>query len=951
MFKKLVSFVGALSLLISSAAPVFAADFQADLIASPLVLSVSPSGDPQAFQPASNQTLNYRVNFTQTIANGSISVQIKKDATTVKTFTVLQDLDQSVPLTGAWNGKEIDNNAGAQGICGIQGAACPDGNYTLNVTVSAPSGVNILIESDAIAFRVGAAQSITINSFSLTPLPVANSGTFDPSLNGDNQDLQISYALNQAADNVNLEIRDSKNNILKSFNSSLVSSNFTWDGQFDNKLVVPGTYLVKITATKAGEGPVTISKNFTVAYNNPNKGEIQNLDVEPESFDPDFEEALIEFVNTKDSDVTVEIQDINGAVVRKFDDYKNQNYDSNEKHTVDWDGSNDSGSDVALGMYKAVVVTRNDFGAVLAEHDVRIDNDGVSIPSSNAHISGISLDPSSKFEPAEDEELKIEFDVKQELDTLKIFAVRGGESVKLYDEEGVEEENNLEITWDGTLDDEDNSNDDDDDDDDDFAKDGDWLIRFDSERKGTKLVAGETINLDYEKPEITDFFLSKEKFDNEAGEFTYAIFRVDTDAEVTIKEFLDNEEEDEVVEDMEVLKDKWYAVQWDGGSFDNDDELDLKLIAENIANSDVFDSEKVDVELEEDEVSSNRANVTNDYIEPVVTDGNEEMVIYYDLEEEADVRVTIHSGKSGSGAEKIELLDTSDQDSGEHSINWDGRDKNGNKLADGSYTYKIVAKTGGTETETGVFVVGEVGDVDGGGSSGGSDDDDDNDDDDDSGDCVPGIVIDGKSCDDDGDDDDDDVIEPPILDTCGSFIDVMAEDSRCEAIQWVEEQGIFKGYADGSFKADQNINRVELLKVILEAMSEGPSVAAGNLGFMDVQPGAWYMGYIARAKSLGIFSGDAGKGTARPGDFVNRVEALKILAETLRATKGFKVPACEDVNYSDVSKTGWFFNYVCFNEQYSLFEEVSLMIFSPGRPASRGELAEALFELHLGGLL
>lgn len=912
--------------------------FDVDTAGFTLLPSVAVTGltvAPTPFNPV-NQTAD--VSFTTT-ANGFISVEILDGITLKRTLLNQASLNagsytKTQQPALAWNGTDST------------GVIVPNKDYTVRVTTrSAANGA--VLHTKTVTVTVSAPATLTLQSFVVKPQPGNEGDTFDPSPSGANEDLSATYTLSAAPDSVSLDLLNSDNEVQKNLGTfSAATGQATWDGNLLNKLVEPGVYTVRLTATKTGEPNLVSSKNVTVQYDSSNKGEIQNFTINPASFDPDFDDATISFKNTADSNITVEIWS-GISVVKTFSNYQNNNFSANQLHNIVWNGQNNSGSQLSVGTYKVKVVTRNDFGAVVAQQNATINNSGGSIPNSNAHISGISFSPASTFQPAEDDELRIEFDVEQDLDSLQVLAVRGTTEIELFDEEDVEEENNVEITWGGT------------DDDDEYVDEGSWRIEFHSKKGASELTAAKSITVDYEQPEIVDLEISKNKFDNEQGEFTFVLFKVDADALVTIQILESNDVEDDVVEDMEVEKNKWYAVEWDGGNFNEDDDLDIKLIAENLVNEDVFDSEKISVDLAEDEsTTGNKANITNDFISPVVTDGNEEMVLAYDIDEIGDVRITIHKGKTSSGSEVIELLDIEDQASGGHSVTWDGRDDNGAKLAKGFYTYKIVSKKSSSDTETGLFVVGDVGDVAGGGGSGGSDSGSSN--------VSPGVIVDGVLIgggDDSGDDEPDDGSDDGGSDDDGSddvtpsgncvgFADVSINSKYCLAIDWVEQEGIFSGYPDGTFRENTQINRVEILKVILEAFFGGVDTTpvSGNLGFVDIQVGAWYMPYVSFGKTLGVFQGDAGKNTARPAETVNRVEALKLLFETLVVAQGYSVATCAQ-NYPDISAGAWYAKYVCEAKKYSLFNLVDGVNFGPAALSTRGEMAEVLYRLHLAGVI
>ncbi len=1045
MFKKLVSFVSVFAITSMLAPAVLAADFNVEELINPLDLSVQ-NGSAQNFQPTNNQTLNTTVTFGGgALPNATGTVEVRQGAVVIKTLQTISGINPPAAFILPWDGKAIDNTAAAQGVCGTQAAACPNGDYTVFASVSSASGGNNLVDNESAGFKIttppavdvtslsatpatfnpitqttdisfgistggfitvevldGATQkkllldnenltagphskltkpalewngkdstgatlpnkaytvkvtskqtangpvldtdtvtvtvntpsSITITTFNLTPVTAkAGSTTFDPSSKGDNQDLQVDYSLNLVPDSVTVEIKDPKGTIVKTMTlGAQQSGTSSWDGLYGLKLVAPGIYTAKLIATKSGSTPADSSKTFTVAYNNAGKGEIQSLTVLPDTFDPDFEDAVIEFKNSKDTNITVEIQSpANNDVVRTFSGYQDDNYSENTPHSVAWNGKDSSNNYVGLATYKAIITTRNEYGVVVSEKNIIVNNSGGSISESNAHISGISFSPSSTFEPAVDDELRITFDAEVNLDSLKVNAVRGSTKIELFNETDVEEENNIEINWNGQ------------DNDDEYVAKGSWKITFESKVGSTTLMAAKSVTVDYEKPMIDDLYISKSKFDPDKGEFIYVVFRVDLASNVTLKVLEGSDEQDDIVEDMEVEADKWYAVLWDGENYNYDDDIDIKLIAQNTANKDVFDSDKISVDLAEDKVSGSKSNITQDYIEPVITGGNESMTIYYNLEDDADLTVTIHKGESGSGSKVIQLAAIDEQESGSHSVTWNGKDDNQKKLSSGIYSYKIVSGTNsGTDTETGLFFVGTVGDTEGG--SGSSD----------SGSSVsgggntsPNVIVDGGSG---------DVVDVEFVgsfgEDCAGFSDVSGSSKQCAAIEWVKSANIFQGYNDGTFGAYKPINRAELLKVILEAFDiQVPASVSGVLGFNDVVVGAWYMPYFKAAKDKGIFQGDAGKGTARPSDTSNRVESLKMIFETMKnvGLLGQIGSSCQ--SFPDVSSNAWYQIYACQADAYDLFVLSKGENFYPGLLSTRGEIAEIFYKLHLMNLI
>ncbi|MFA6305521.1 MAG: FlgD immunoglobulin-like domain containing protein [Candidatus Gracilibacteria bacterium] len=826
----------------------------------------------------------------------------------------------------AWDGKDSSGNVLPNKEYDVMATTrkTPTGeeldNRGFSIVVNAPA-------TSALSFTTPYAVVSTLNDVT-TSTPTV----FDPSTSGKHEILKASYGLSAAADSVQVEIKNSLNTVVKTFTASTTAEKtsgiFQWDGKYSGRLVEPGVYTASFTAKKAGMSPdLTSSKDITVTYSDSNRPILDNVSVSLATFDPDFESSTISFRNTKSANITFQIRNSAGTAIRTYSDYDYDGpFSENQNNSVAWNGKDNSDTYVAVGTYKAVIIATNEYGVVTESKDIAVNNSKGSASSSNAHIDDVSVSPSSKFQPADDEELKVQFDVDVDLDSLKITATGPTTSVELYNESSIDQESNLEITWDGT------------DDNGDYVDAGDWNITFESKKGTTILTAVKSITVEYDKPEISDLYISKDKIDNEMGETTNVLFRLKDDAKVDLVVMEGASEDDTIEEDMEIVKNTWYAVEWDGGSYDYNDTVSVKLVAKNLVNDSVYDSEKITVDLAEDTDSSSKSNVTNDFISPVVTNGTSEMTLGFDLEDTADVTVTIHKGKSSTGSVVATLLDNvQDMQGGHQELLWNGKDKNGNTLSKDYYTYKIVSKDKSTETETGMFIVGTVGNISSGSSSSGSSSSS-------SGVNSNVTIVTGGNT--------EPVVTPvtpieptptPVVTTkdCGGFSDVNSTNQYCDAIDWAYENGVFSGYSDGSFKPFQTINRVELLKVVVEAFGLSLEADDGTtLGFKDVVKGSWYMKYIRTAKNKSIFSGDSGKGTARPDAVINRAEALKFIFETAKAAGRSFSP--NGSNYSDVKAGVWYEAYAALARKLGLFDGTNLY---PSNLMSRGEVAQVLYRI------
>ena len=106
-----------------------------------------------------------------------------------------------------------------------------------------------------------------------------------------------------------------------------------------------------------------------------------------------------------------------------------------------------------------------------------------------------------------------------------------------------------------------------------------------------------------------------------------------------------------------------------------------------------------------------------------------------------------------------------------------------------------------------------------------------------------------------------------------SFSDISTYKYR-QSIEELMRRGVVQGYADRTFKPEQQINRAEFLKIILESKKLSFDTTQKNC-FTDVKE-KWFEKYICFALSQKLIEGYP-DGLFRPEKNINYVEALKIL--------------------------------------------------------------------------
>ncbi|MCF7847146.1 MAG: S-layer homology domain-containing protein [Candidatus Gracilibacteria bacterium] len=161
-----------------------------------------------------------------------------------------------------------------------------------------------------------------------------------------------------------------------------------------------------------------------------------------------------------------------------------------------------------------------------------------------------------------------------------------------------------------------------------------------------------------------------------------------------------------------------------------------------------------------------------------------------------------------------------------------------------------------------------------------------------------------------------------------------------EAIEFLKNNGIITGYADGTFRPKTTLNRAEAVKLLIEA-NELRLLPAEVL-FSDVPQNSWYTPYVKTALARDLVRGYADN-TFRPGKTISRAEFLKIAIEAANIPLDHPVAA----PYADTPLGQWFTPYFDVAKRKELFDTGSKNIAAPARPITRAEAAEILYNLLL----
>ncbi len=173
-----------------------------------------------------------------------------------------------------------------------------------------------------------------------------------------------------------------------------------------------------------------------------------------------------------------------------------------------------------------------------------------------------------------------------------------------------------------------------------------------------------------------------------------------------------------------------------------------------------------------------------------------------------------------------------------------------------------------------------------------------------------------------------------IFSSAFAFSDVEEDYSSKSAIDYLAQHAVVAGFPDGEFKADQNITRAELAKIVVKIRGENPDSQEFSNCFPEVNT-EWYARFVCFAKQKDWFVGYP-DGSFQPANFVNRAEAAKIILSALG------VAFDDSQKFSDIATEDWFAIFANTIRSKDLLDFTS---FTADKEITRGEVAELVFRI------
>ena len=151
-----------------------------------------------------------------------------------------------------------------------------------------------------------------------------------------------------------------------------------------------------------------------------------------------------------------------------------------------------------------------------------------------------------------------------------------------------------------------------------------------------------------------------------------------------------------------------------------------------------------------------------------------------------------------------------------------------------------------------------------------------------------------------------------------TFGDVKDTHKNFTAIEYLVSIGTLQGYDDGTFKPGKTINRAEMMKVLVAGQGLDPDAAQYKGCFPDVGE-EWFARFVCYAKEQ-EWVGGYPDGTFKPANPINKVESIKMLVNALGLAGRLPETVAETL-FTDTDSGAWYAPYIKVAKDLGLLEE------------------------------
>jgi hypothetical protein len=178
---------------------------------------------------------------------------------------------------------------------------------------------------------------------------------------------------------------------------------------------------------------------------------------------------------------------------------------------------------------------------------------------------------------------------------------------------------------------------------------------------------------------------------------------------------------------------------------------------------------------------------------------------------------------------------------------------------------------------------------------------------------------------------------PLILHYTDNFIDVHPSDFYYEPVRQLYCMNVVAGYADGTFRPNNNTTRGQFSKIVVLA-ERWFDIAPPTPTFNDVPNTHPFFYFIETAHTRGVMSGYADR-TFRPSNGITRGQLCKVIV----LAEGWAIDTAGGPHFSDVPASHPFYQYIETAYNHGIISGYADGTFRPGTYATRGQISKIVF--------